>query len=297
MNYKLVAFDLDGTVLDSNKYVSKKNRSAIWNLGKFNYTIVAATGRLYEGIPEPLRKIPFLRYCICANGAYIYDTALKRTISRAEVPLESALKFYEYMDTLDVLYDCYQGNTGYMTKDMYDRAEEYVPEKGILQLVKTMRNPVPELKQYLREKGEDIQKLQAYFKDTELRDRQLELLPKMFPELLFTTSVKNNIEVNSKYASKGSALATLCDYLDIDISETVAFGDSLNDMDMIRRAGLSIAMRNAQDEIKEAADIVTLSNDEDGVADAIYKYLLKKDKKGHYHRIDDTNPLAIYKRK
>ena len=133
---------------------------------------------------------------------------------------------------------------------------------------------MPELKAYLREKGEDVQKLQAYYADTAERDRELARLPGLFPELLFSTSVKNNIEVNYHTAGKGNGLAALCRHLGIDPADAVAFGDSSNDTDMLLAAGCGIAMSNALPQVKEIADALTLSNDECGVADAIYKMVL-----------------------
>lgn len=274
MNCKLIAFDLDGTFLDTAKTVPEENLAALTAAAERGIYVVPATGRIYNGIPEALRSLPFMRYYICINGAYVYDAVEDTVIHRAEVPLETALRFYEYMDGKPVLYDCYQDGHGYMTKAMYDRAEEYVTEAGVLRLLKTLRIPVPELKAYLREKGEDVQKLQAYYADTAERDRELARLPGLFPELLFSTSVKNNIEVNYHTAGKGNGLAALCRHLGIDPTDAVAFGDSSNDTDMLLAAGCGIAMSNALPQVKEIADALTLSNDECGVADAIYKMVL-----------------------
>ena len=233
MNCRLIAFDLDGTFLDSAKNVPEKNLEALAAAAERGIYAVPATGRIYDGIPVALRTLPFMRYYICINGAYVYDAVDDAVIHRAEVPLETALKFYEYMDDKPALYDCYQNGKGYMTRAMYERAEDYIKDSGILRLLKTLRVPVPELKAYLREKGEDVQKLQAYYADTAERDRELARLPGVFPELLFSTSVENNIEVNYRTAGKGNGLAALCRHLGIDLSDTVAFGDSSNDTDML----------------------------------------------------------------
>ncbi len=274
MNCRLIAFDLDGTFLDSAKNVPEKNLEALAAAAERGIYAVPATGRIYDGIPVALRTLPFMRYYICINGAYVYDAVDDAVIHRAEVPLETALKFYEYMDDKPALYDCYQNGKGYMTRAMYERAEDYIKDPGILRLLKTLRVPVPELKAYLREKGEDVQKLQAYYADTAERDRELARLPGVFPELLFSTSVENNIEVNYRTAGKGNGLAALCRHLGIDLSDTVAFGDSSNDTDMLIAAGCGIAMANALPQVRKIADAVTLSNDECGVAEAIYKMIL-----------------------
>ena len=274
MNCRLIAFDLDGTFLDSAKNVPEKNLEALAAAAERGIYAVPATGRIYDGIPVTLRTLPFMRYYICINGAYVYDAVDDAVIHRAEVPLETALKFYEYMDDKPALYDCYQNGKGYMTRAMYERAEDYIKDPGILRLLKTLRVPVPELKAYLREKGEDVQKLQAYYADTAERDRELARLPGVFPELLFSTSVENNIEVNYRTAGKGNGLAALCRHLGIDLADTVAFGDSSNDTDMLIAAGCGIAMANALPQVRKIADAVTLSNDECGVAEAIYKMIL-----------------------
>jgi len=274
LNCRLIAFDLDGTFLDSAKNVPEKNLEALAAAAERGIYAVPATGRIYDGIPVALRTLPFMRYYICINGAYVYDAVDDAVIHRAEVPLETALKFYEYMDDKPALYDCYQNGKGYMTRAMYERAEDYIKDPGILRLLKTLRVPVPELKAYLREKGEDVQKLQAYYADTAERDRELARLPGVFPELLFSTSVENNIEVNYRTAGKGNGLAALCRHLGIDLSDTVAFGDSSNDTDMLIAAGCGIAMANALPQVRKIADAVTLSNNECGVAEAIYKMIL-----------------------
>lgn len=274
MNCKLIAFDLDGTFLTNDKIIPQKNIDALCAAAERGIHIVPATGRIHSGVPEAVRALPFIRYYICINGAYVYDAVEDRTIYSADVPLDIALRFYEELDKLPVMYDCYQDNSGFITQKMYDEADYYVPDKGILHLVKTLRVPVPELKEYLRQKGKDVQKLQAYFHDISLRDSELERLPKLFPELLFSTSVSNNIEVNSRLAGKGNGLKALCRELKIDIADTAAFGDSLNDEDMLSVAGLGIAMANALESTKRAADVLTLSNNDAGVAAGIEKYIL-----------------------
>ena len=157
---------------------------------------------------------------------------------------------------------------------MKARAGDFVPDPGILNLVLSLRTEVPELKEYLRRKGESVQKLQLYFTDMQERARQLEVLPGMFPGMAFTTSVPFNIEVNSSAATKGQGLAALCSLLGIRPEEVLAFGDDRNDADMIRFAGVGVAMENAIEELRAAADWVTASNAGAGVARGIEHFVL-----------------------
>ena len=272
MSVKLIAFDLDGTFLDDKKNILPENIAALEKAAEKGVHIVPATGRIYKGIPEALRELPFMRWYITANGSYIYDAVEDRAAARAEIPAEQAVAFYEYADTLGVLYDCYQDNWGYMTEEMQRRAPEFVQDRGILDLVLRLRTPVPELRAYLREKGEPLQKLQLYFTDQALRRRLLRELPERWPALAFTTSLPVNIEINSAAANKGHALECLCAMLGIDPAETLAFGDGSNDISMLRAAGCGVATANAFEEVKAAADRVTGTNNEAGVAAVLGEY-------------------------
>lgn len=274
MNYRLIAFDLDGTLLDSEKRIPAENIAALRRAAEKGAYIVPATGRILGGIPEELSALPFIRYYVCINGAAVMDAQTGEALYRAEIALDTALRFYEYMDTLPVIYDCYQDGRGWMTRGMYDRAEKFMPDKGILRLIKSLRVPVPELKAHLAAKGETLEKMQVYFNDMELRARMLKELPGSFPELLFSSSVSNNIEVNSAAAGKANGLRALCRHLGVDMAQTVAFGDGTNDTDMLRAAGLGVAMANAMEDVRNAADYITLSNNDAGVAAAIEKFVL-----------------------
>ena len=274
MSIKLIAFDLDGTFLDPKKNIHPDNIKALKAAAEKGVVIVPATGRIVGGVPQQIRELPFVRYYVTVNGAFVYDAVEDKAVARAEIPLEDALSLLRYEDSLGISYDCYQDGWGYMSADMYDRAGEYVTDPGILKLVLTLRTKVPELKEYLRQKGESVQKLQLYFTDMQERARQFETLPGMFPDMAFTTSVPFNIEINSSAATKGQGLAALCRLLGIKAEEVLAFGDDRNDADMIRFAGVGVAMENAIEELRAAADWVTASNSEAGVARGIERFVL-----------------------
>ena len=114
--------------------------------------------------------------------------------------------------------------------------------------------------------------MQMFFLDIDQRNQQLEEVPVRFPEILATTSVRNNIELNSQKANKGAALEFLANYLGVPVSQTMGFGDGLNDRHMLQAAGCGVAMANGAESIRAIADFVTRSCDEDGVAYAIEKF-------------------------
>ena len=106
-----------------------------------------------------------------------------------------------------------------------------------------------------------------------LRERQLREVPKRFPTLIASSSLRNNIEINSAEAGKGNALRRLCEALGIDCAESVAFGDGLNDAELLRAAGRGCAMANAVPPVKEAADVIVESNNDAGVGKEIFRLL------------------------
>lgn len=274
--YQMIVFDLDGTLLRNDKSIPQENLAALQAAADAGMHIVPATGRIFRGVPAELKALPYIRYYILSNGAAVYDSVEEKTVYRGDIPAELALRCYHYLDTLPVIYDCYQNECGWMTRSMLEAAAPYfVLEPEVLKMLYGLRKPVEDLKETLRERGEGLQKMQAFFKpeDEELRRATIREIPRRFPELQATTSVKNNIEINSVNAGKDKALLALCASLGISPTAAIAFGDGSNDRDMLRAAGLGVAMANAEDAVKLAADCVTESNEANGVARMIRRIL------------------------
>lgn len=276
MPVKLIAFDLDGTLFDDRKQLPQENIAALRAAGDAGILLIPATGRILQGLPDQLLQLGLFRYFIFANGASVYDLDTETQLFSACIPPELAVRICEHMDTLPVLYDCYRGEWGYMTQWMYEAAPDFFAlEPEILKLVRRLRKPVPELKENIREVDVPLEKLQMYFRPEQMaeRERQLLELPRLFPEIAATSSLKNNIEINSIKAGKGRALLELCAQLGIAPEDTVAFGDGLNDADMLEAAGYGAAMENAADAVKQKADAVIENNNDAGVGKEIFRLL------------------------
>ena len=196
-----------------------------------------------------------------------------RNLYSSELSVELCLRLIRYMDELPIIYDCYQDNWGYITRSMFQRAGDFIPDPGIMKMMRELRTPVDNLAETLRQKGRPVQKMQMHFQDLAERDRQLKLVAELFPETAVSSSLPWNIEINSAGATKGQALKALCQALGIDLRDTLAFGDGTNDLDMIRTAGIGVSMGNGAEEVKAAADWIAPNNDDAGVAAGIYRFM------------------------
>lgn len=270
---KLIAFDLDGTLLTTDKRLTAENLDALQACADAGIEIVPATGRYFDVIPEPIRSLPFLRYAITINGAQIVDVKNRSVLAREELPCETAVRIMEYFDRLPVIYDCYQENRGWMTEALQAKAEAFAQSQPVLEMLQKFREPVPELKAFLLARGRDVQKVMAFFADESVRRQAKAELCLAFPETSITSSVSNNLEINAAAATKGKALETLARVLGIPLEQTMAFGDDLNDVSMLRTAGIGVAMGNASPEAIAAADERTAACDESGVAMAIRRLI------------------------
>ena len=286
---KIIALDLDGTLLDSEKRLSEVNRAALARAAEKGVLIVPTTGRFFGMMPPAVRDLPFVRYAITINGAQVYDRETDTAIVKDEIPLDMALQVMELLDRYDVVYDCYRQNWGWMTAALQEKAADYATNEHYLKMVREFRKPVPELKAHLRETAADgdVQKVMLFARNggdgrggrprpPAILDPIRRELAAKFPEIKVTASTWNNIELNIKSAHKGNALKRFAEHLGFGLENCMAFGDGMNDFTMVEAAGLGIAMENAEPEVKRVAKYVTLSNDEDGVAKGIDKWIFSK---------------------
>ena len=272
--YKLMAFDLDGTLLHTDKSLSEETIKALYYANEKGVELVAATGRSYEGVSPQIRALPFTRYYITTNGAAVYDRKEKSNVHEAMVPLEDAVKLYDFGRRYDCIISSYIGDDAWIQQSDKDKIESYFTDKHMMNYICSIHRGVPDFREGIIKRGKPILKFSFYFRDLDLRSRMMnEILPANFPQFVFTSSVGNNVECNYHTADKGTALTALCSYLNIPVSSSVAFGDGLNDVAMLKAAGTGVVMGNAADNIKALGDVIADTNDNDGVAKTIYSLL------------------------
>ena len=271
---KLIALDLDGTLLNSGKVVSQRNFAALSLAAEQGHVIVPATGRALRAIPEQVMAFPFLHYAITINGAKVSDMRTGEALLRAEIALGTCLRLLDFAARYDAMYDCYWNDTGWADRAFLERVRYYNADEEVVALLRRTRAPVDDLKAFLCENGQPVQKVQLCFRDMAERETARSEIAAAFPEILVTSSFRNNLELNAADADKGRALLSLAQHLSIPAADTIAFGDSSNELRMLRAAGTSVAMGNAAPEVHAACDYVTETNDRDGVAAFLHAHVL-----------------------
>lgn len=271
-DYKLIAFDMDGTLLTSKNTISVPVREALDEAVDKGKTVIICTGRSYRELMDyDQQEFKKIRYYICENGALIFDSIKREVIAKTCIPEELVLRILDLAELEDVMvYLAVEGQNLVNQKDAlrmeYFHAERY---KDI-----ELRSAVlcDDIIQRYREYPVPVEKMNLYSASVGLRDKFSGLLEKL--PLSLVHAEETGLEIMAPDMSKAAGFLKLCDYLKIPIEETIAVGDSDNDVDMIKAAGLGIAMGNARTCVKEVCDIMVSDNDHDGCAEAVKQYLL-----------------------
>lgn len=274
---KLIGLDLDGTLFNDKKEISGRNREAIEQAAALGVFIVPATGRPFVGLQPSVRSLP-IKYALTANGAAVYEAATGKRLYEACIPEEKAVSILSMLREYDVMEDCFIDGYGYGEKEKLEKSDSYAMPEVVRAYMMATRKQVNSLLEYIREKHCMVEKITVNFKEKNgilLWEQEIkERLFREFPEYAVVKGVPTNLEITHGTATKGAAILKLGELLGISREEIMVCGDSQNDLDMIKAAGIGIAMGNAIPEVKAVADYITLSNEEDGVAKAIEKFVI-----------------------
>lgn len=273
-NIRMIGLDLDGTLLDSNKVFTEYSRRVIGEAIKRGVIVLPATGRPVSGIPKDIMEFPGIRYVLTSNGARVLDMKTGEVLYEHLIPYETGKKLMEILRRFDAVLEIYYEGIGYTGIEDLKRVEQYMPSAPMVQYIRDTRRPVEDVWEMYCREHRPADKIQALFADMDERAAAFAAVRGELPEIEACGALSNNLEANGKGTGKGIALLKLGEILGIPREDIMACGDGANDIDMIRKAGFGVAMSNAIDEVKAAADYVTLSNDEDGVAKAIERYIL-----------------------
>lgn len=277
---RMIALDLDGTVFDGDKKVTKHTQEILEEAIRRGIVVFPCTGRPWTGIPEEIRKIRGMKYAVTSNGARTVKFDTGETIR------ENCLSHRKTMELIDAaiaspegVWEIYVDGKCYADADTYRIIQSPDINQAMLDYIRKTRNLVKNLRDWAEKEGVRTEKLHMMFERTDLRDRCMEKF-QTFPDIDISYASTFNLEINDISCSKGRGILDLAEYLGIDRDEIMACGDSRNDWPMLRDAGFAVVMGNADEETKKLADFVTKSNEEDGVAYAVEKFVLKTQGRG-----------------
>lgn len=276
MNTKAVFFDLDGTLLNDEKVMSTTTSDALNSLKENGYSVIIATGRNKNGALLAIQNVKNIDYLITSNGAAIFDGSNFEPIFTNYMSNSLILEICNRLDLENIMFDPFIDGQAYADERNIDFLMNLDVSDSIKAFIMKNRKFVPSVKDFIKQKGCDVEKVTINFKTLSdgtlyLRKETIDII-NSFETLSCVTGGSNNVEVTLKDATKGNAISKVCEMLKITPNEAMAFGDSENDLDMITKVGVGIAMSNAEDCVKKAADYITISNNENGVVAALKKY-------------------------
>ena len=272
MERKILFLDLDGTLLNSCREVSPGNRAALEKALSLGHRVVINTGRPLHSAIIQNERLGFSQngcYVVCFNGGVIYDAYRKQIIYRKGLSLSTAIPILELCNETGVHVQTYD-----MERVLVEpRWDDELIQKYCGRILMEYR-VVPDFRTSLTEEPPKI--LAVSETNRPALDELQRELPERFPDVDCFFSARHLLEIVPKGIHKGSALERLCGILNIPVANSIAAGDEENDLTMLLAAGIGCAMANAVPTVKQAADYVTVhNNDEDGIAEIVEKFLLK----------------------
>ena len=275
---KIVALDLDGTTLTSDKRLSARTQKALETAIAQGVHVVAATGRTLAALPKEILKINGLKYALTSNGACINDLQSGELIYTNCIAPETLVKATELIQKHAYIYDymveAFSEGKAYMETRHYHHVHSYGLGKSHVDYIVETRTPVTDLFGFMLEHKNTIENININFTGTADKAAMWPVV-RQLEGVSLTSSFEHNIEIGGATTSKAEAISQLCRILGCDMSEVMACGDSPNDMPMLEAAGTAVAMGNAKDELKSIATYIAPTNDEDGVAVAMEKFVVK----------------------
>lgn len=268
MRYKLIALDVDGTVLNDKKEITPVTEEAIHDALRKGVEVIFCTGRSYAGMRKLLKSFPDMHYLAGESGGLIYDLKEKKPLKQVTFPLETAKMIKETAEGEYLMPCVFSNGEGLVNKtdvthmaDFYmGHMQELYEEEAILfdhvlETVVTEKRPA--------------EKINLYCSSLEQREKMLHILKEKRIDAELVYSEITSLEISPKGLNKALALRSICEILGITLEETVMVGDADNDFAALKVAGLAIAMGNGNPNVKAVCDVQVDDNNHDGCAQAI----------------------------
>ena len=266
---KILAFDLDGTLLGGKGKLTEGVKAYLLRAGEMGLEVVIATGREISTIPDEVLHFPGIRYAVTSNGARTFDLRTGKCIYENLLTREAVEAAMPWISDPDVMKEIFFDDNVLADRHaLLDLPRYGITKEQTIIYHQTTRKPCDDTVAVLLENADRMENINLQFASQEKRAQYWEELKKI-PGLTVVSSMPYNIELGGATTSKANALKELVASMGLGHENIMAFGDSSNDAHMLECAAVGVAMGNAVDELKAAADWVTLPNTEDGAAFAL----------------------------
>ena len=274
---KMVGLDLDGTLLTSKKELTEYTKKTLEKAVAQGCEVLVSTGRPLTAIPQYLINFPGMKYALTANGARIVDVRTGEAIYENLVPVDIAAQVLDILADYDDVYEVIINGQGYTKAEYLRNVQKYYASPSMQKYMLTTRIPVENVKEVMFEKNCPVDKVHGIFSDlgelNELKEARERI--ERIPNIEITGAFSNTLEVNAAGVNKGAGLVKLGELLGIAREDIMACGDGMNDYEMLKEVGFGVAMGNADERVKAIADYVTDTNDNEGVAKAFDKFVIR----------------------
>ena len=264
---KLIALDIDGTLLNSNHQISRKTKDTLSKAMEKGHKVVLVSGRAPVGVFHLAEELNFEKFgglISGNNGATIINYRNRELVSDHTLDLDLVKNIFDVTKDLDASILLYRGSDLISSKD--NKAFRANLEAQPL-------NPI--IIENIRDTIDYSPNKIIFVEEADPIDDLITIVDNNFKDMVeYIKSLPFLFEIMPKGLSKGKSLLEIAELYGIDQKDIIAFGDEMNDVTMLEVAGIAVAMGNAVSPIKEIADYVTLSNDEDGIADYLEKFVL-----------------------
>lgn len=262
---KLIALDLDGTVLTDSNTLSDRVKRSLERAIHSGIEVVAASGRPYGSMPKNVLGIEGLNYSITSNGAAVHDNSGRR-IHSTLVSENDVISLLKITEEYDLIFEAYVKGLTYTDSRYTSNPLKYGCSEAYVDYVKASHGHIDNMREFIYNHRKELDSIEIICTNAKKRAHIRQLVEDSTSGFYITSSSENFIEFMDKSATKGNAVNWLCNHLDIKQEHTCACGNADNDADMIEQAGLGAAVENASKLCLNCADIIVPSNNCDGVA-------------------------------
>ena len=274
---KLIALDLDGTVLTDSNTLSDRVKRSLEKAIQSGIEVVAASGRPYGSMPKNVLGIDGLNYSITSNGAAVHDNSGRR-IHSSLISENDVISLLKITEEFDLIFEAFVDGLTYTDSRYTANPLKYGCSEAYVDYVKSSHGHIDNMREFIYNHRRELDSIEIVCTDAKKRAHIRQLVKDSTCEFYITSSSENFIEFMDKSATKGNAVDWLCKHLDVKQEHTCACGNADNDADMIEQAGFGAAVENASKLCLDCADIIVPSNNNDGVARLI-EIILDKNKR------------------